>query len=55
MLGLGAGAACSSDGFCQGILVSSAIFGGMGAGAGAAIGMAARGTTWEEVPLPEAR
>ena len=56
LFGLGVGAACSSDAAgCPGVLVGSAVFGGIGAGAGAAIGMAARGTTWEEVPLPEAR
>lgn len=55
LFGLGASAACSSNDPCPGILVGSAIFGGIGAGAGAAVGMAARGTIWEEVPLPEAR
>ena len=55
LIGLGAGAACSGDRFCPGPLVGLAFFGGIGAGAGAAFGMAARGTTWEEVPLPEAR
>lgn len=47
--------ACGDDFGCLPSLVGSAIFAGMGAGAGAAIGMAARGTTWEEVPLPEPR
>lgn len=59
LVGLGVVASCSSDDFieCGGsdFLVGSAIFAGIGAGAGAAIGMAARGTTWEEVSLPEAR
>lgn len=58
LFGLGVAAACSSDGYgCAGsdYLIASAIFGGMGAGAGAAIGMAARGTTWEEVRLPGQR
>jgi hypothetical protein len=55
LFGLGAGAACSGDFLCPGPLVGLAFFGGIGSGAGAAIGMAARGSTWEEVPLPEAR
>jgi hypothetical protein len=59
LFGFGVIAACSSDDFfqCGGsdFLVGSAVFAGMGAGAGAAIGMAARGTTWEEVALPEPR
>jgi hypothetical protein len=59
LVGIGVVAACSSDDFfqCGGsdFLVGSAIFGGLGAGAGAAIGMAARGTRWDEVPLPKSR
>jgi hypothetical protein len=55
LLGLGAGASCSGDWLCPGPLLGMAFFGGVGAGAGAAVGMAARGTEWEEVPLPEAR
>lgn len=59
LVGFGVIAACSGDDFfhCGGtdFLVGPAIFGGMGAGAGAAIGMAARGTTWEEVALPGGR
>jgi hypothetical protein len=56
VLGFAVIAACSGDDFLQcggsDYFVGSAIFAGMGAGAGAAIGMAARGTTWEEVRLP---
>jgi hypothetical protein len=56
LFGFGVIAACSGDDFLQcggsDFIVGSAIFAGMGAGAGAAIGMAARGTTWEEVQVP---
>ncbi|HKY61372.1 MAG TPA: hypothetical protein VJP59_10215 [Gemmatimonadota bacterium] len=59
LVGLGIIAQCSSDDFfqCDGsaFLVGPAIFGGIGAGAGAVIGMAARGTKWEEIPVPEVR
>ncbi|MGH7571596.1 MAG: hypothetical protein ACREMK_07110 [Gemmatimonadota bacterium] len=60
IFGLAVVAACASDDGsfqCGGsdFLVGPAIFGGMGAGTGAVIGMAARGTTWEEVRLPEPR
>jgi hypothetical protein len=55
LLGLVSGRTCSGDLLCPGPLVGMAILGGMGAGAGAAVGMAARGATWEEVPLPETR
>lgn len=53
-------AACASDEAlveCGGsdYLVGSAVLGGLGAGAGALIGMAVPGTTWEEVGLPERR
>jgi hypothetical protein len=55
LLGLVDGASCSGDFFCPGPLGGLALVGGFGAGAGAVVGMAARGTTWEEVSLPEAR
>jgi len=54
LIGLAAGTGCRGP-ICPGPLVGLAFFGGIGAGAGAAVGMAARGTTWEEVPLTEAR
>lgn len=55
LVGFGLIAMCSGDDFfnCGGsdFVIGPAFFGGIGAGVGAAIGMAARGTTWEDVSV----